>query len=1014
MTAAIKGEVVPSSERAGAPAPRTRLLGSLLPPAVAVAVTVLLLLVDRLPRFFHDDLTAYLATGPLDWDTPGRSWAYGHAARLLTAATGSPAAVPAAQAGLLLAAILLACRFLARVPGRRYGLPLFALAATLDPLGQVYARFWLTDTVAAAAFFAFMTLLAAGIAASPARFWRTAPWLVALAAVAVAGRADYAVLGAAALLLAATAALLIPARHRMPRLRRRLLATAALPAMMLAAQTMLSAAVSGASSSGASSIQQFNVPDAIGSFLPALRRDDFMRAGILLTRTEFERLDLSNPVRQATRLQEDGPESLRRLMGARLGMTSTDGPDAEHQIQTAYSAMLRSGLRDHPQTFAATYLRGFERIFEPTRWREGVVRDLDLGHTLSPWVTSRLAALTGRTPPPKVAAQDSRLSRALLAMASIYPALLIAGGLAALAVLLSGQPGPRLLPAAALVTLLLAAPFAGADLHPRYFLAGVTAALQLLTLTLLDRSTYATASRLTRRLAAAARTAAASPALPAAVAVLCIAAYAGQLGLARWQTDEYTLFANQRTGGWDAFAARLQYAPRPFSEGLLSLYGAAVNGSGRPLVVPFLLLLWAGVMAMAGLAAWMALPRSPARLPTACALAVVPFAFVLATNEVTEAFYWPMAAAAYLPVAGAATVLLVLLSRPMDALARGGCCAALLVAAGSSEVGAALAVGFAVAALAEAATRPARQRGAGLLRDGAWWLAPGLLGIAVLLAIVRSRANVVELGADTQPYTGRLLPSLGLTAWQFALDLVGADGDKTPAAVLGALAAKLALAAGLAGLWHGACSVRAALGRQRAVLAASFAAAAAFSILAAYYHYGALCCERQATTRHWMLDLLLVVGAGWTLGRWPAPGRWLGRCPWLAPVLLSLSLLPVLGRVEGLLRGYDVLTLSQKGGARTWRSGTQSGPGQMEFYLPPERQDMLVRGTFQPVGTYPVGPGAGPKTPEMIRELGRFFGKQVVHVCQPWQEAKSRLLNGQFIPACPPHDGPPDVIYPSP
>ncbi len=1011
MTAAVKGDLAPPSDESAAPWTRS---AALLPAAVAVAVTATLLLADRVPRFFHDDLTAYLATGPLDWDTPGRSWAYGHAARLLTAATRSPAAVPAAQACVLLAAILLACRLLARVPGGRYGLPLFALAAALDPLGQVYARFWLTDTVAAAAFFAFLTLLGAGIAAAPARFWGTAPWLVALAAVAVAGRPDYAVLGVAALLLAAAAALLTPGRRRTPRLRRRLLAAAAVPAMMLAVQTRLPAAVSGVSSSGASSIQQFNVPDAVGAFLPALRRDDFMRAGIFLTRTEFERLDLSNPARQSTRLHEDGPESLRQLMGRRLDMASTDGPDAERRIRTAYSAMLWSGLRDHPQTFAATYLRGFGRIFEPAQWRGGVVRDLDLGHVLSPWVTGRLAALTGRTPPPAVAAQDSRLSRILLAVAGIYPVLLIAGGMAALVVLLSGQPGTRLLPAAALVALLLAAPFAGADLHPRYFLAGVTLALQLLTLALLDRSTYAAAARLGRRLTAVGRAVAASPALPAAVAVVCIAAYAGQLGLARWQTDEYTLFANQRTGGWSTFASRLGYAPRPFSEGLLWLYGAAVNGSGHPLVVPFLILLWAGVMAAAGLAAWTALPRSSSRLLAACALATVPFAFVLATSEVTEVFYWPMAAAAYLPVAGAAMVLLILLSRPVDALARGGCCIALLVAAGSSEVGAALAVGFAVAALAEAATRPAGQRGAGLLRDGAWWQVPGLLGICVLLAIVRSRANVVELGADTQPYTGRLLPSLGLTAWQFALDLVGADGDRTPAAVLGALAAKLALAAGLAGQWRGAAGVRAALGRQRAVLAMSLAAASAFSILAAYYHYGALCCERQATTRYWMLDLLLVVGAGWLLARWPAAGRWLDCRPWLAPVLLSLSLLPVLGRVEGLRQGYDVLTLSQKGGARTWRSGTQAGIREMEFYLPPERPDMLVRGTFQPVGTYPAGPSAGPETPEMIRELGRFFGKQVVHVCQPWQEAKSRLLYGQFIPACPPHDGPPDFIYPSP
>ena len=351
MTAALKRQ--PRTSGTGKAAPPTGSAASWLPAAVAVAATAVLLLADRLPRFFHDDLTAYLATGPLDWDTPGRSWAYGHAARLLTTATGSPAAVPAAQAGLLLAAILSACRLLARVPGARYGLPLFALAATLDPLGQVYARFWLTDAVAAACFFAFLTLLGARIGASGARFWRAAPWLALLAGVAVAGRADYAPLGTAALLLAAAVALLVPARRRTPRLRRRLLAAAALPAMMLAAQTRLPAAVSGISSSSASSIQQFNAPDAIGAFLPALRRDDFMRAGIPLTKTAFERLDLGNPARQAVRLQEDGPESLRRLMGQRMGMTGTDGPDAPNAnaIRSAYSAMLWSALRDHPQTF---------------------------------------------------------------------------------------------------------------------------------------------------------------------------------------------------------------------------------------------------------------------------------------------------------------------------------------------------------------------------------------------------------------------------------------------------------------------------------------------------------------------------------------------------------------------------------------------------------------------------------------------------------------------------------------
>ncbi len=971
--------------------------------AVATVLSLLALALDRLPRFYQGDSLAYLTTGLNGWIPPDRSWAYGYATRWLVEGTGSAAALAAVQTLLMLGAVLLSCRAFLEGKGTRWAILAFAVIASLDPLNQAYTRFWLSDTPAAAAYVAIIAVLAAGVAAPAGRFRRVLLPLAALTVFAVFVRVAYAPILAATLVIAAAAACLQPAHARPPRLRRRMLALIALPAAAVGALAVANSQVAVPSLRGQVFVNRMSDLYTLGVFLPALRYEDFVDAGVPITRAEFDGLDRSLDARES-QVWVDGPGHVRWLMMQRLGVDQV----YDRRFQAACASVVRTALLRHPQDFAATYLRSLAITFDPAHWRAVMRGELGFELPLPDWTAAYLSGITGRTVLPAITAQPSLLPDALLSVAGAYPALLLAGGAAAALVLAFARPfGSRHVLASAILACLLVTPLFSHALKPRYLLAPVLLSELLLALLLIGPAALRTARALVR-----------SPVLPAAAALLCIAAYTAQLGLGRWQTDEFTLFANQRDGGWQVLVPRLAYSPRPFSEGVLFLYGLAVNGLGRPLIVPFLGLLWAGVAGTVTLAAWAALPRSPWRLLSATALAGTLFAFVLVTNEVTEAFYWPMGAAAYLPVAGSAAALLFLLSRPLDARRRAGCCAALLVAAGSSEMGAALAAGFAAAAV-EAATRPGGARLGGtrisaVLRDGLWWLLPGLLGGCALGTIVLLRANVVELGADTQPYTGRLLASLGMTLRQLALDLTGFSGAAAPAAILGALAAKLAFAAGFAGLWRLADRGGAVPGRLQAVLAAALAGAAGFSVLAAYYHYGTLCCERQGTTRHWLLDLLLVLAACWALARWPAPGRVLDQRPWLAPALLALSLMPILGRAGGLLQGYGTQHLTLDGAAKTWRSGRQAGTDQMEFYLPPDGDRMLVRGTAQPIGMFRTGAGAGTEAPEMVRELGRYFGKQVVFTCQPWQNEKSWLLNGQFIPACPPHDGPPDIVYPPP
>lgn len=971
----------------------------LLPAAMATLLFALALLIDRLPRFYQGDSTAYLTTGMSGWIPPDRSWAYGFGSRWLVELTGSASALAFVQAALMLGAVLLACRAFAAGAATRAAILAFAVIASLDPLTQAYARSWLSDTPAAAAFICFTSLLAMAVTAPARRFRRLMPALAACAVFAVFIRVAYAPIIAGLLLLAAAAVTLAPGRDRPAGVRRRLLALIALPVAALAMLAVANSIVAIPALRGKVFVNRMSDLYTLGVFLPALRQEDFVRAGVPITQAEFDGLDRSLDAREA-QVWNDGPGHVRWLIMQKLGVDQV----LDSRVQDACAAIVRTALRRHPQDFVLTYVRSLAMYFDPGRWIRLMPGELGFERDLPDWAVNYLTGVTGRPVSASITRQPSPLTVALTSLAGIYPFLLAAGLAASAAVLAFARPfGPRHVIGAAIIATLLITPLFSHALKPRYVLAAVTLSELLLILQCVTPA-------LMRR----ARAACATPALPAAAAAVIIAAYVGQLDLARWQTDEFGLFADLRESGWGAFTRRMLYAPRPFSEAVLALYGTVVNLVLMPLAFPFLAMLWAGVTGLGALAARSVLPPSPHRLLAALALPAALFAFVLTTNEVTEVFYWPMSAAAYLPVAGAATVLLFLLSRRCGASGHGlwnrsGCCAALLVAAGSNEMGAALAIGFAAAAAVDAAARPGGAR-IEALRAGLWWALPGIVGLTVLYSIASHRLNVVELGSDTQPYTGRLLASMGMTLRQSVLDVLGGYGASTPQAMLAALASKLLFAFGFAAVWRGAGRDGGVPGRWHGVLAASLIASAGFSILAAYYHYGTLCCERQATTRFWLVDLLLILAAAWGLARWRWARLLLDRRAWLAPALLAVALHPVFSRIGGLRQDYALLNLAREGAAKTWQSGLKPGTAAMEFYLPPDENGMLVRGTSQNLATFHTRDGA----PDLIRELGRFFQKTVIVTCQPWQNEKSWLLNGQFIPSCPPRDGPPDVVYPPP
>ena len=111
------------------------------------------------------------------------------------------------------------------------------------------------------------------------------------------------------------------------------------------------------------------------------------------------------------------------------------------------------------------------------------------------------------------------------------------------------------------------------------------------------------------------------PGLSCCVLLGVIAAYAALLPRARWQGDEYLVFAMLRAGGWDYLLHwYLTWSPRLVSDVLFGLYGAIVLALHRPLAGPCMAVLWAGLACACVIPAWLAdanrLPRVVAGLGT--------------------------------------------------------------------------------------------------------------------------------------------------------------------------------------------------------------------------------------------------------------------------------------------------------------------------------------------------------------------------------------------------------------
>ncbi|TDH60702.1 hypothetical protein E2C06_20830 [Dankookia rubra] len=394
------------------------------------------------------------------------------------------------------------------------------------------------------------------------------------------------------------------------------------------------------------------------------------------------------------------------------------------------------------------------------------------------------------------------------------------------------------------------------------------------------------------------------------VSLAAIAAHALLLPLGGWRPDEFLQFAQHGQSGWAQVAERiLGWSPRPVSEVLLFAYSRLVAWQDVPGIVPVLAAAWGGALLLL-----LAAARN-ARLSLATPLALFAAALLLARPG--EMWFWPAASLAYLPAfAGMGAAALLLIGRGHPA----ALCAALLLTAGSVEMGAVfvLLLGLAqLARLAAARRLPASARWLAPQAPAWAWLLPALLAGGVLLVLALNRAAAAHEVLLPGPAAGSTAAGLlaGLPDWAWSALGLQRQNGRVGNLPLG-ITLKLAL---LAGFWTLLPAPATRSARLSALLAAlALLGTALVSVAMAHRQFGLLCCERHEALRQGMFAVALLCLAA----ALPAPSRAAELARRLGPLLAAIGLGTALWlRLPALRADFALIDPAVRTRAANWASG---------------------------------------------------------------------------------------------
>lgn len=455
------------------------------------------------------------------------------------------------------------------------------------------------------------------------------------------------------------------------------------------------------------------------------------------------------------------------------------------------------------------------------------------------------------------------------------------------------------------------------------------------------------------------------------LSLVTVAAFAGLLPLGTWQ-DDYLYLHQYAQDGIHFFLERLRHwSPRPLSELFIWSYALAVDHFGKPLIGVFLAPFWILLVLAALLPGWL---TKRGLVPSAIVLAML-----FLGHPVAELFYWPGSAAAYLP-----TLVAALLPLTIDWAGWGSHRTAhkwialgLAVAAASSEVGAMFAIVYSACLIT---CRGYDRRNQAFVLAIPVTLAVGLLFLQYIGRVAQADEAFGDVALAHHPWA-----SLIATVKHLPFELLGGDelGHRYPKLVEGVVI-KLLLLTGLYQLLSTTAPESSrSMQRRRIALALAGIITASTTVAAAYYNFGALCCERHDTLRQGYVLIALASMATLLAARWP------GRHHRLAiPLLILAMAIPAIYVAPKLTREYRDFAIINRAREETWRAGRSNGQSMIFTQTRPN----LTGNLYLKPGTYRRS--SSPDEDQRAQWMMIFFDKRTI-TFTPAVDAKPRSKDEQ-------------------
>lgn len=429
-------------------------------------IILALLSIDFVPRFYQGDSLVYVQA---NWQTglpSERSWTFGLIVNFLLRHTNGYSSFILIQATIFAAIVAASQRFFRAVDPWRVAFGLTAVALSLDPLLEIYLRFYMTDSMALACI--FVCLLGIMTAIDPDA--RPGAIILGLASFAI-GAVAATFLRIAAIPVLELTALFVAAlcwRRLRGRGRIGLVLMLCIPLLAAGALATANALVFPRQSSHALFLVKLSGINLAGNYAPAIEIGDFEAAGIPITEEEFRNLDLDNYPMRWTQVWSPSDHRLASFLGRKLNTSfSSDAVDA------AAKRLVMHALRRSPQSFARIYLRTWWDYVRPAQWQSAVREEMGLKPLPDSFVAYFNAySITRLTP--EISEFKSPIVTLVAASLWFYPLLLGLGLCAAIVLLLRDGTRPAVaVLSAGLLADLVAVPLYSLSVVPRFLLPAI-------------------------------------------------------------------------------------------------------------------------------------------------------------------------------------------------------------------------------------------------------------------------------------------------------------------------------------------------------------------------------------------------------------------------------------------------------------------------------------------------------------------------------------------------------------